>query len=89
MTSGQMWNHIRGPPLMQRTQKGVSYVHASSSGQFVVETYIVIVLSKIASKSCSPQILEHFTFLRCGCRSWNDSDERSDARKRRSQEAQK
>lgn len=46
MTSGQMWNHIRGPPLMHRTAKGVSYVHGSSSGQFVVETYIIIILSK-------------------------------------------
>jgi len=45
MTSGQMWNHIRGPPLMHRTAKGVSYVHGSSSGQFVVETYIIIVLN--------------------------------------------
>lgn len=46
MTSGQMWNHIRGPPIMHRTQKGgVSYIHGSSSGQFVIETYIIIVLS--------------------------------------------
>lgn len=45
MTSGQMWNHIRGPPLMHRTQKGVSYIHQSSSGQFVIETYIIILLN--------------------------------------------
>jgi len=45
MTSGQMWNHIRGPPLMQRTQKGVSYIHGSSSGQFVIETYLVIIMN--------------------------------------------
>ena len=45
MTSGQMWNHIRGPPLMHRSNKGVSYIHGSSSGQFVLETYIVIVLN--------------------------------------------
>ena len=45
MTSGQMWNHIRGPPLMHRTQKGVSYIHHSSSGQFVIETYIIILLN--------------------------------------------
>lgn len=31
---------------MHRTAKGVSYIHGSSSGQFVIETYIVIVLSK-------------------------------------------
>ncbi|CAG2170985.1 unnamed protein product [Oppiella nova] len=45
MTSGQMWNHIRGPPLMHRTNKGVSYIHGSSGGQFVIETYIIFILS--------------------------------------------
>ncbi|XP_076357206.1 oligosaccharide transferase gamma subunit isoform X3 [Tachypleus tridentatus] len=46
MTSGQMWNHIRGPPFMHRTPRGnVAYVHGSSGGQFIVETYIVIVLN--------------------------------------------
>ena len=46
MTSGQMWNHIRGPPFMHRNQQGqVSYVHGSSQGQFIVETYIVIFLN--------------------------------------------
>lgn len=31
MTSGQMWNHIRGPPLVQKTQGGqVAYIHGSS-----------------------------------------------------------
>ena len=45
MTSGQMWNHIRGPPLFQRTQHGVSYVHGSSSSQFVIETYIIMMLN--------------------------------------------
>jgi oligosaccharyltransferase complex subunit gamma len=45
MTSGMMWNHIRGPPLMHRTARGVSYIHGSSSGQFVVESYIIIILN--------------------------------------------
>jgi oligosaccharyltransferase complex subunit gamma len=31
MISGQMWNHIRGPPLVQKTQNGqVAYIHGSS-----------------------------------------------------------
>ena len=31
MTSGQMWNHIRGPPLVHKTQNGqVAYIHGSS-----------------------------------------------------------
>ncbi|CAG9762065.1 unnamed protein product [Ceutorhynchus assimilis] len=46
MTSGQMWNHIRGPPFMHRNQNGqTSYIHGSSQGQFVVETYIVMALN--------------------------------------------
>merc|ERR1711872_837684 len=43
MTSGQMWNHIRGPPFVQKTQSGgVAYIHGSSQGQFVLETYFVM-----------------------------------------------
>lgn len=49
MTSGQMWNHIRGPPLMHRTSKGVAYIHSSSSGQFVIESYIIIFLNAAIS----------------------------------------
>jgi oligosaccharyltransferase complex subunit gamma len=46
MVSGQMWNHIRGPPFVHKGQNGqIMYVHGSSQGQFVVETYIVMVLS--------------------------------------------
>jgi len=46
MISGQMWNHIRGPPLMHRNQQGIiTYIHNSSQGQFIVETYIIIILS--------------------------------------------
>ncbi|GLV35751.1 Oligosaccharide transferase gamma subunit [Carabus blaptoides fortunei] len=46
MVSGQMWNHIRGPPFVHKTQSGgVAYIHGSSQGQFVLETYIVMVLN--------------------------------------------
>lgn len=46
MVSGQMWNHIRGPPFVHKAQNGgVAYIHGSSQGQFVLETYIVMVLS--------------------------------------------
>jgi len=45
MTSGQMWNHIRGPPLVHKTQNGqVAYIHGSSQGQFVLETYFIMIL---------------------------------------------
>ena len=45
MTSGQMWNHIRGPPFVQKTQQGgVAYIHGSSQGQFVLETYFVMLI---------------------------------------------
>lgn len=47
MTSGQMWNHIRGPPLMHRnpTTGQMHYIHGSSQGQFIMETYIVMLLN--------------------------------------------
>jgi len=44
MTSGQMWNHIRGPPLVQKTQTGQVFIHGSSQGQFVFETYFIFLL---------------------------------------------
>uniref|UniRef100_A0A915K9X7 Magnesium transporter protein 1 n=1 Tax=Romanomermis culicivorax TaxID=13658 RepID=A0A915K9X7_ROMCU len=44
--SGQMWNHIRGPPFMHRNpQTGqMAYISGSSQMQFVVETYIVMLM---------------------------------------------
>ena len=43
MLSGQMWNHIRGPPFVHKTQAGgVAYIHGSSQAQFVMETYFVL-----------------------------------------------
>nr|CAD7261507.1 unnamed protein product [Timema shepardi] len=52
MVSGQMWNHIRGPPFVHKTSSGgVAYIHGSSQGQFVLETYIVIVLSILSNAS--------------------------------------
>nr|CAG4645656.1 EOG090X09EZ [Lynceus sp. MCZ IZ 141354] len=48
MTSGQMWNHIRGPPFVHRSGQGnIVYVHGSSQGQFVLETYIVMGVSAL------------------------------------------
>lgn len=45
MISGQMWNHIRRAPFNHYNQNGeVSYVNRSNQNQFVVETYIVMVL---------------------------------------------
>jgi len=46
MTSGQMWNHIRSPPFMEKDRTGnVIYVHPWSDSQFVAETYIVFALN--------------------------------------------
>jgi len=43
MVSGQMWNHIRGPPFVQKSATGgVAWIHPSSQGQLVVETYLVL-----------------------------------------------
>lgn len=45
MISGQMWNHIRSPPFIHKSPNGnVAYIHGSSQGQFVLETYIVMML---------------------------------------------
>ena len=45
MMSGQMWNQIRGPPMLHKNQHGnVMYIHGSSQGQFVIETYIIFLL---------------------------------------------
>lgn len=45
MISGQMWNHIRGPPFVNKNQQGgVAYIHGSSQGQFVLETYFVMLI---------------------------------------------
>lgn len=46
MISGQMWNHIRSPPLIHKSQSGgIAYIHGSSQGQLVIETYIVMFLN--------------------------------------------
>ncbi|XP_039265417.1 dolichyl-diphosphooligosaccharide--protein glycosyltransferase subunit TUSC3-like [Styela clava] len=44
MTSGQMWNHIRGPPYAHRNPQtgAMHYIHGSSQGQFVAETHIIM-----------------------------------------------
>lgn len=58
MTSGQMWNHIRGPPFYHRSSSGVNvYVHGSSQGQFIVETYIVFLLN-VGFVACIIGIIE-------------------------------
>jgi len=45
MTSGQMWNHIRGPPYYHRSRTGsINYIHGSSQGQLVGETHIVMLI---------------------------------------------
>uniref|UniRef100_A0A9J2PAH9 Magnesium transporter protein 1 n=1 Tax=Ascaris lumbricoides TaxID=6252 RepID=A0A9J2PAH9_ASCLU len=44
--SGQMWNHIRGPPfIMTNPQtRETSFIHGSTQYQLVAETYLVAVL---------------------------------------------
>lgn len=66
MISGQMWNHIRGPPLVHKSQNGgVAYIHGSSQGQLVVETYIVMFLSMFrALKPSREPLIEYVFFYR-------------------------
>lgn len=44
--SGQMWNHIRGPPFVMTNPQSreTSFIHSSSQYQLVAETYIVALL---------------------------------------------
>ncbi|CAJ0580821.1 unnamed protein product, partial [Mesorhabditis spiculigera] len=44
--SGQMWNHIRGPPLIMTNPntRETSFIHGSTQFQLVAETYIVAAL---------------------------------------------
>lgn len=46
MISGQMWNHIRGPPVAHRNPHTgeVGYFSGTSQYQFVAETYIIMAL---------------------------------------------
>ncbi|XP_034291043.1 magnesium transporter protein 1 [Pantherophis guttatus] len=47
MTSGQMWNHIRGPPYAHKNPHTgqMNYIHGSSQAQFVAETHIVLLFN--------------------------------------------
>lgn len=46
MLSGQMWNHIRGPPLFHHNKQTgqVQYIHGQAQSQLISETYIVFLL---------------------------------------------
>uniref|UniRef100_A0A183IKU5 ECR1_N domain-containing protein n=1 Tax=Soboliphyme baturini TaxID=241478 RepID=A0A183IKU5_9BILA len=46
--SGQMWNHIRGPPFIHRNERTgrLNYFSSSSQMQFIVETYVVMLICK-------------------------------------------
>ena len=54
MMSGQMWNHIRGPPFIHKTQNGgVAYIHGSSQVRWeeTVRLYLTNVVRSRASLS--------------------------------------
>lgn len=53
---------IRGPPVVQRTQNGIAYIHRSSQGQLVIETYIVFLLSKFSH--CQVNLLLQILILK-------------------------
>uniref|UniRef100_A0A915DIY9 Oligosaccharyltransferase gamma subunit n=1 Tax=Ditylenchus dipsaci TaxID=166011 RepID=A0A915DIY9_9BILA len=44
--SGQMWNHIRGPPFVMTNPqtRETSFIHGSTQFQLIAETYIVLVM---------------------------------------------
>lgn len=45
MTSGHMWNHIRGAQFMQYRDKEMVFIETWGEGQFVVESYIIMFLN--------------------------------------------
>lgn len=51
MISGQMWNHIRGPPFSHRNpQTGeIGYFSGTSQYQFIAETYFIFIIYAIIS----------------------------------------
>ncbi|KAL3316926.1 hypothetical protein Ciccas_004421 [Cichlidogyrus casuarinus] len=52
MISGQVWNHIRGPPLINVEQGGrIVFIYPGSDYQFVAETFIVMALYFVISLS--------------------------------------
>uniref|UniRef100_A0A1I7VCK0 Magnesium transporter protein 1 n=1 Tax=Loa loa TaxID=7209 RepID=A0A1I7VCK0_LOALO len=44
--SGQMWNHIHGPPFVMTSShtREISFIHGSTQYQLVAETYLVAIL---------------------------------------------
>ena len=42
MLSGQMWNKIRNPNLVGKTQNDMTWIHLSRKRQFILETYFVL-----------------------------------------------
>jgi len=51
MLSGQMWNHIRGPPFLHKNPSTgqLMYIHGSSQFQFIAESYVVFILYGVIS----------------------------------------
>ena len=49
--SGQMWNHIRGPPFVMTNpnSRETSFIHGSTQYQLVAETYIVGILYAVVA----------------------------------------
>uniref|UniRef100_A0A0N5AKS6 Magnesium transporter protein 1 n=1 Tax=Syphacia muris TaxID=451379 RepID=A0A0N5AKS6_9BILA len=74
--SGQMWNHIRGPPFIMNNPHThtTSFIHGSTQYQLIAETYFVaalyaavtsgfILMSDSADGKGDPHIFTNFSFL--------------------------
>ena len=74
-TSGQMWNHIRGPPLMSRHPQTGQYMYIANStqSQFALESYLIMTVELLTAVG--------FILLIEAGRKSNDSS--SDVRKNR------
>lgn len=45
MTSGQMWNQIRGAPLVQYSRSQMIIINNQTNAQFVLESYLVMLMN--------------------------------------------
>uniref|UniRef100_A0A8R1HK13 Magnesium transporter protein 1 n=2 Tax=Caenorhabditis japonica TaxID=281687 RepID=A0A8R1HK13_CAEJA len=73
--SGQMWNHIRGPPFMitNPNTKEPSFIHGSTQFQLIAETYIVGVLYALVAVG--------FIFVNEAADQTNDKDKKDKNKK--------
>uniref|UniRef100_A0A0L8HYT1 Tumor suppressor candidate 3 n=1 Tax=Octopus bimaculoides TaxID=37653 RepID=A0A0L8HYT1_OCTBM len=77
MTSGQMWNHIRGPPFMHRNPHTgqMHYIHGSSQGQV---QYFYVVMEQKLMQLCDLKPLGNYSLVDNNDNYYKDDDDNND-----------